>query len=157
MEAVREWLTSVVLVTMGLSVMQAIIPDGQIRKTASFLGGLVLMVVLLQPIFGMDAEALIWSEFYEDQVKMCQKELERRTRAEWETIIEQEVAAYISDQADTLGLEISAEVLADTGNDGLPVLSAELVGEPSEVLKTYLEEELGIPRERQVWNHERND
>ena len=157
MGAVQEWLTSVVMVTMVLSVVQALIPEGQIRKTGSFLGGLILIVVLLRPILGMDAGGVISPESYEDRVKNCQEELEQSARSEWETIIERKVAAYISDKADALGLEISAEVLVDTGDDGLPVLSAELAGEPSEGLKTYLEEELGIPRERQVWNHERND
>ena len=157
MEAVREWLTSVVVVTMVLSVAQAMIPDGQIRKTGSFLGGLILMVVLLQPMFGIDAEELLSSGSYEDQMLSCQKELERNTRAEWEGIIERKVATYISDKAHALGLETSAEVLIDADNDGLPILSVELAGEPSEALATYLEEELGIPRERQVWNHERNN
>lgn len=156
METVREWITSIVSVTMLLSVAQAIVPEGRIRGIFSFSGGLMLMVVLLQPILDIDAGDMVFQpELYREQIQLRQEELEQASRTEWEAIIERETAAYILDKADTLGLEISAEVRAETGADGLPVLSAELAGEPSEVLAEYLAEELGIPRERQEWNHER--
>lgn len=156
MEAVREWLTTVVTVTMLLSVAQTIIPEGRIGKIFSFSSGLVLMLVLIQPVLEIDMDHMVFrSEAYGEQIRVCREKLEQNARAEWETIIEQETAAYILDKADALELEISAEVRAETGADGLPVLTAELAGEPSEVLAEYLAEELGIPRERQVWNHER--
>lgn len=156
MEAVREWITSIVMVTMLLSAAQTLVPEGTIRKMFSFGGGLVLMMILLQPILRMDAGDLTFQpESYGERVEVRREELEEQVREEWKTIIEEETAAYISDKADALGLDISAEVLADTGRDGLPVLTAELAGEPSEILAEYLAVELGIPRERQVWRHER--
>ena len=116
------------------------------------------MVVLLQPILDIDAGDMVFQpELYREQIQLRQEELEQSALTEWEAIIERETAAYILDKADTLGLEISAEVRAETGADGLPVLSAELAGEPSEVLAEYLAEELGIPRERQVWKYDRKD
>ena len=158
MEAVREWMTSIVVVSMFLAVVHAMIPNGPIQKTGFFVGGLVLMIVLLQPVLDIDTEQMVMqTESYKEQVKMRRIELEQSACAEWETIIEQEVVAYISDKAGALGLEVSAEVLVDTGSDGLPVLSVELAGEPAENLEMYLEEELGIPRERQVWNDEKED
>ena len=55
-----------------------------------------------------------------------------------------------------LGLEVSARVETRAGEDGVPVpWSAELTGPRTEALASYLETELGIPAERQVW-HERN-
>lgn len=158
MDAVREWLTAVIMVTMLLSVAQTLVPEGRIRKIFSFSGGLVLMLVLLQPVLEMDPDAMTWRpESYEKQIRACREELEQSARTEWETIIEQETTAYILDKADALGLEISAEVQAETREEGLPVLTAELTGEPSEILEKYLTEELGIPRERQVWSHERKN
>ena len=35
-DAVREWIRSIVMVTMFLSVGQAMVPEGQIRKIFSF-------------------------------------------------------------------------------------------------------------------------
>ena len=41
------------------------------------------------------------------------------------------------------------------GEEGIPVpAAAELTGEPSPEMEQWLERELGIPVERQVWNHE---
>ena len=44
--AVREWLTSVVAVTLLLTVAQTLIPEGNIRKIAAFTGGLALLAAL---------------------------------------------------------------------------------------------------------------
>ena len=38
MEAVREWITTVVMTTMLISVAQTMVPEGRIRKIFSFSG-----------------------------------------------------------------------------------------------------------------------
>ena len=48
--AVRTWLTAVAAVSLLLSVVQYITPKGTLRDTASFIGGLLLLLVLLQPV-----------------------------------------------------------------------------------------------------------
>jgi stage III sporulation protein AF len=154
-EAVQEWIRSIVMVTMLLSVGQAMIPEGQIRKIFSFAGGLVLMIVLLQPVLGLKMDDVVKPlEAYERQISGQKEELEQQVRAEQETIIEQNLAAYISNQADVLEEGESVRIRAETAEDGSVILSAELVAQPSEPLEDYLEQELGIPRERQVWIHE---
>ena len=47
--ALREWLTSIVVVTLLLSVAQALVPEGNICRVASFLGGLILLLTMLRP------------------------------------------------------------------------------------------------------------
>ena len=157
-DSAREWITSIVMVTMFLSVAQTVLPDGKIRKVFSFSGGLVLMVALLQPILELKpGEVELRIERYENEIWERQEELEQVVGAEWEMLIEQEIAAYILDKADALGVDVSVQVQAETGTGEIPVLLAELTGQPSETLTEYLEEELGIPRERQVWIHEEKD
>jgi stage III sporulation protein AF len=154
-EAVREWIQSIVMVAMLLSVGQAMIPEGQIRKIFSFTGGLVLIVVLMQPVLGLEVGVLMEPlEEYEQQVSAQTEEIEKTVRAEQEAIIEQNLEAYISDKTDTLEEGGTVRIRAETAEDGTVILSAELVGQPSESLAEYLEQELGIPRERQVWIHE---
>jgi stage III sporulation protein AF len=154
-EAVRVWIQSIVMVAMLLSVGQAMIPEGQIRKIFSFTGGLVLIVVLIQPVLGLEVGVLMEPlEEYEQQVSAQTEEIEKTVRAEQEAIIEQNLEAYISDKTDTLEEGGTVRIRAETAEDGTVILSAELVGEPSESLAEYLEQELGIPRERQVWIHE---
>ena len=151
-DAVREWIRSIVML---LSVGQAMVPEGQIRKIFSFSGGLVLVIVLLHPVLGLEGSVLIEPlEVYERQIFKQKEELEQLVRAEQETIIEENLTAYISDKAEALEEGGAVRIRAETAEDGTVTLSAELVGQPSEPLTEYLEQELGIPRERQVWIHE---
>ena len=92
--AVREWLTSVVAVTLLLTVAQTLIPEGNIRKIAAFTGGLALLAALLQPVLRTDLSRL--------------------------------------------------ELDLDT--------YSQAVQERQEELAAYMERDLGIPRERQVWH-----
>ena len=53
MTAVREWITSVVMVSLLLSVTQALLPQGTVRKVASFTSGLVLGIAALRHGLGV--------------------------------------------------------------------------------------------------------
>lgn len=154
--AVREWLASIVVVALLLSVSQALIPAGTMRKIASFTGGLVLLTALLRPVLGADLERLhLDMGDYEAAIEARRAELEVGGKEAMAELIEERTAAYISDKATALGLSVEAWVETETGEDGVPVpVSVRLRGPRSEELAAYIEGELGIPRERQVW-HER--
>ena len=155
-EAVREWLTSLVLAAMLVTVAQSLIQPGTIRQIASFIGGLILLAVLLRPILasdllGFEVDFTAWQATVEER----EAELRREQGEELAAIIEERTEAYISDKAGELGLAVHARVETRAGNDGVPVpWSAELTGERSAELAACLTEDLGIPAERQVW-HER--
>jgi len=156
MGALREWLTSVVVVSVLLAVVQTLIPEGTVRKIGTFTGGLILLVTLLQPLLGVDFEALeLRLEQSRETVEQRQQELEQAGERELAELIERQTAAYIWDKADALGLDLSAEVRVERGPEGIPLpVSATLTGTYSEALSVYLERELGIPRERQVWHED---
>ena len=157
MEAVRVWLTSVVLVSVLLSAAQSLIPPGTVRKAAGFTGGLILLLVLLQPVLEADLDrlALDFSD-YQTAVEERQAELADTQTEAMASIIAEQTEAYILDKAGELGAEVTVRVETRTGGDGVPVpWSAELTGSWSQALASALETELGIPAERQVW-HERN-
>ena len=84
-----------------------------------------------------------------------QEELASAGNAELKALIESQTAAYISDKANALGLEVTVRVEAEAGADGIPVpAAADIQGARSEELASYMEQELGIPRERQSWHEE---
>ena len=155
--AVRAWLTSVVLVSVLLSAVQSLIPPGSVRKAANFTGGLILLLVLLQPVLGMDLEDLhLDFSDYQAAMEERQADLADMQTETMASIIAERTQAYILDKAGELGVDVTVQVETAAGEDGVPVpWSAELTGERSESLSSYLETELGIPAERQVW-HERN-
>ena len=136
MEAVRAWLTSVVLVSVLLSAAQSLIPPGTVRKAAGFTGELDF-------------------DHYQAAVEERQEELADTQTEAMASIIAEQTEAYILDKAGELGLEVTVRVETRTEGNGIPVpWSAELTGSWSQALASALETELGIPAERQVW-HER--
>ena len=152
-ETVRTWLTAVAAVTLLLSVVQQLVPPGSLRETASFAGGLILLTVLLQPLAALrGADLDLNFQDCRQAVEQQQTELEDRRQAELAALIESATAAYISDKADSMGLALEARVTAEAA-DGVPVPArVALTGEKSGELSRWLETELGIPAERQVWN-----
>ncbi|MCI9649009.1 stage III sporulation protein AF [Oscillibacter sp.] len=152
--AVREWLTSVVAVTLLLTVAQTLIPEGNIRKIAAFTGGLALLAALLQPVLRTDLSRLeLDLDAYGQAVEERRMELEAAREEELALVIASQTEAYILDKAAWLGLSLSVQVETETGAEGVPLpWAAEIKGAWSEELAAYMERELGIPRERQVWH-----
>lgn len=157
--AVRAWLTSVVVVSLLLAVAQTLIPEGSIRKIAGFTGGLVLLVALMQPLLGADLGGLRLNfGDYADAVQDRQAELEDTEKEQLATLIAQRTEAYISDKAAELGLDVRVQVRTEPSGDGTPIpAAAELFGPWSQPLATLMEQELGIPQERQVWHGEEHE
>ena len=156
MGVLREWLTSVITVSVLLAVAQTLIPEGTVRKISAFTGGLILLVTLLQPLLGVNLEKLeLRLDRSRETVEQRQQALEQAGEQELAELIEQQTAAYIWDKAEALGLDLSVEVQVERGADGIPIpVGAVLTGPYAEALSAYLERELGIPRERQVWHED---
>ena len=156
--ALREWLTSIVLVTLLLSVAQTLVPEGSIRRVVSFVGGLILLAVLLRPVLGTDLERLrLDFDGYEQALQEAREELASSSETELTERIEERTAAYISDKADALGLDVTVRVEAAAGPDGVTLPEkAELTGAYSQELADFMARELGISAERQVWHDWKN-
>ena len=154
MAAAREWLTAVVAAALLLSAVEALVPAGALREMAGFLGGLVLLITLVQPVLHADLSALeLELPEYRRMVEESQQALTAARQAELTGLIESGTASYISDKAAALGLELQVRVTARAGADGIPVpCRVEVTGPRSEALARWMEAELGIPAEGQVWN-----
>ena len=97
MAAAREWLTAVAAVTLLLSVAQLLVPPGNLREIASFVGGLILLAAMMQPLLKIDLSD-IQMDFssYQGAVEQRQAELENTQKEELTSLIEAETEAYIS-------------------------------------------------------------
>ncbi|MEY8386274.1 stage III sporulation protein AF [Oscillospiraceae bacterium 38-13] len=152
--AVRSWITSIAAVTLILTVVQTLVPEGTLRKITGFTGGLLLLAALLQPVLRTDLGRLrLDLSDYSRSIQERTEELESAGKEELAAIIAGRTAAYISDKADALGVPVTVRV--ETEGTPLPA-SAELTGPYSRELAEYIARELGIPEERQVW-HEGNN
>lgn len=158
-DAVRSWLTSIAAVTLMLTVVQTMVPEGTLRKISGFTGGLLLLAALLQPVLKTDLGRLrLDFSDYEEAVEIRAAELDAAGKEELSAIIAGRTAAYISDKADALGFWVTAQVETAPGADGeipIPVLAV-LTGPYSRELADWIAGELGIPAERQVWHEGKN-
>ena len=151
--ALRQWLTSIVVVTLLIYVMQTLVPSGTLRKVSGFIGGMVLLCALIQPILKTDLAALeLDLSDYSLAIEQRQAELEEAENQELSRIIAERTQAYIWDKADALGLSLQVRVRTQITEEGIPVpAEVELKGPESQELSQWLEQELGLPPERQVW------
>lgn len=103
-EAVQEWLRAVVVTALLLSVVQTLLPEGNVRRIASFSGGLILMLVLLRPLLGTDLSALeLDLAPYREAIEERQAELEAESDQELEQLIAERTVAYILEEAGQAG------------------------------------------------------
>lgn len=155
-EAVQEWLRAVVVTALLLSVVQTLLPEGNVRRIASFSGGLILMLVLLRPLLGTDLSALeLDLAPYREAIEERQAELEAQSDQELEQLIAERTGAYILEEAARLGMQIQVRVETAPGDDGMPVpVRVEITGAYSAQLSEWIARELGIPGEEQVWHEE---
>lgn len=159
MEALGKWLLSVSAAALLVSVVQTLIPEGGMRRVASFTGGLLLLAVLLRPVLGADFSGLSagldrWTE----QVEQRQWELESAQTDALAAGIAERAATYISDKGAALGLTVTAAVETRAGDNGIPVpYSAVIQGPWSEALSASIAADLGIPAERQTWKEQDNE
>lgn len=154
MALLREWLFSLVTVTVLLSLVQLLIPEGSLRRIAGFIGGLLLLVTLLQPLLRVDADQLDWDlRGYAQAVEQRKAELEQERQEQLAGLIAERTQAYILDKAASLGLSPQVWVQTQQGAEGIPIpFSVQLDIPQSPALAAYMERELGIPKERQVWS-----
>ena len=127
-ENIRQWLTCIVAVSMLLSVVQRLVPKGSLHRAASFLGGLVLLAVVLEPLPGLDLSGLEVPDWREETQKV-RREMEAQEESALAEGIAERTQAYISDKADALGLTLRVRVGTRPGEDGVPLpWSAEVEG-----------------------------
>lgn len=154
MAALRSWLISVTVVTLLISLVQTLVPEGTLRKISSFAGGLILLAVLVQPLPGGERVALVFNiSEYATQLDAQRQVLEEAGQEALGEEVARLTAAAIEEKAAEWGLQVSAKVeTAPDGDDGTPLPSAvTLKGEYSEALAEWIEEELGISTAAQTW------
>ena len=159
MEALGQWLLSVSAAALLVSVVQALIPEGGLRRAAVFTGGLLLLAVLLRPVVELDLSGFSAGlDHWTEQVEQRQTELEAAQSDALAAGIVERTASYISDKGAALGLTVTAEVETQAGEDGVPIpFSATITGPWSAELSALIAQDLGIPAERQTWKEQDNE
>ena len=158
MGLVRQWLLGVTAAALVLALADALAPEGGAKKVCRLAGGLALLLAAAGPLAGvLDGSALTQAvEGWRNRSQSLEQELEAQNEQFYLAIIEEETAAYVMDKARELGFDCEAEVTYGYDEDGVPcpweiAARGTWTQEQRARLERLLEEELGVPAQRQSY------
>lgn len=155
--AIRTWLVGITCAAAIVALAESIMPKGTVRKIGRSLGGLVLMVAILQPVLSFDFEnlSLVLTQ-YRSQAEGYSDALSLENSQLMEGIIAEQTRTYIVDKAKELGCAVSAEVSCEMSEEGFPfpagvTVTGEMSAAAQAQLTRSIEAELAIPAAAQVF------
>ena len=153
MDAFRIWLIGLMAVSILLTVLSTLLPEGTMKKIAGVTGGLVLLLTLLRGIKRLDlADIRLSYENCSLQISSQMKIYEAESRQNMESLIQERCSAYISEQAEALGLVCNPLVETMWTEENIPLPVAVAMDIPfHEELSRILAENLGIDATNQKW------
>ncbi len=155
MSFLREWLLGVVAAALAVALAQALIPEGAVRKAGRLVGGLVLLLAVVEPLTLWTPGELSLPGELAPSVEGAQTGGEEVMK----TLIAQKTGAYIVDKGSALGCPCTAKVTVAQDENGWSVpWSVELFGrwtpQAKKELSQVIAEQLGIPAQRQSFREE---
>lgn len=154
MEAVREWILSVVVVSMLVTLSQTLVPKGTFAGVSQLIGGLLLLITLLTPLTQVEGWVLPTGlQDYRVQIQDQQAVFAAMEQTQLELGIAQGTQAYILDKAEALGIACQVEVVTAIDDSGAVQLVEINFDVPwNEALSVYVEQTLGVGQEGQTWH-----
>ncbi|MBO7251497.1 MAG: hypothetical protein J6V25_02600 [Oscillospiraceae bacterium] len=156
MEALREYIFSVILGALLCSILSAIAGEKVQKNILSFLCGLFLMTIILPPLKQMDLSLNnILTGSIPTEKDQAIVEGKEQSRSAYRQYIKQELEAYILSKAAALQADISPEVVLSQDEYPIPIsvtITGRLTAEQKENLQIILGQDLGIGEENQYWN-----
>ena len=154
-ELARQWLLGVACTALILAVADSLAPDGGVKKVCRLAGGLALLLAAVGPLLRLNSGVL--SNMIEESqtaVQGYEETLEEQNNLFYQAVIEESAAAYIVDKAEEMGIFCQAEVTFSYDENGVPCVwevtaRGDWTDETREALERLLEEDLGVPRQRQ--------
>lgn len=153
MNGVQQYILSVVSTALICSIFMATVKNGAGGEVLRLLCGLFLGIAILLPISRLEIESLFEiPESIQSEGQTAMRAGEKMASNARKDIISARLQAYILDKASALNGNVEVEVVL--GKDSLPekaVITGDLTPYARTQMKTLLETELGIPKERQQW------
>lgn len=153
----RDWLMAVTCTAMALALIEGLVPAGTGKKVCRLAGGLALLLAAVSPVVRLDGgEIGDILAGYRAELGACEEALAEQSAERYKTIIAERTAAYIVDKAEEMGISCQAEVtIGYDGNGALcpwaVTARGEWTAEGREALARVMENDLGVPPERQYF------
>lgn len=156
MAEIREYLIGVAAAAILCGIVTAMSEEkGFLGSGMKLLTGLLMALALVSPWASIPLDGLFgWTQSIQADAGSLVHQGQSIGEETYRKVIKQRLEAYILDEAQALGLDLSVAVTL--AEDGVPIpVSAELTGSASPYLKQrmtlFLANELGIEREDQKW------
>lgn len=159
MSAISGWILRLVGAALISSAALTLAPEGAAKRAVRLACGLMSAAALMSAVLTFD-----YDEFSRESAKYRQELNEgaynggEEAAVQTRFIIESQLNEYILDKAEELGLSgLAVSVRCEWADEGFwyPTgvqISGNASEKTREKLKTYIEAELGIPKERQIWS-----
>jgi len=153
---VRSWLLGIVLTSLAGGLARQLAPQGKEQAMVRLVSGLLLALAILRPLAGdgwdgLEIAAGSFTLQSQEQAEVYRKNQQDALSA----IIAEKTEAYILDKANQLGLDCTVQISVAAGESGIPLpVSATIRGAYSPALAECMEEEVGIPAQKQIWLEE---
>ena len=159
MTAIRTYLLTIVAGTILIAFTLGLVQEGPQKKLLSFVGGLMLVLIVLSPVLQIKERHLA---SVLSQIRLDAEELragvEIQNRDIQAMIISEQCASYISDKARELGAELTVRIqMSDYGTVPYPtgvVLTGSYTQTNQARLIEMIEKEFAIPEDCQIWSKE---
>ena len=153
MPGIRRWMLGVVLTAFAGGLARQLTPKGREQAPVRLVCGLLLTLAVLQPLASVEWTASVFHPEDLRQQAADQADVYRAGQQDaLARVIAAKTEAYICDKADRLGLQCSVTVTTAAGESGIPLPDTVTVrGGYSAALASCIEEEVGVPPEKQFW------
>ena len=160
MEGLKGWLLSVLTVSLICALAEAMTKPGPTGRVVRLICGMALLCGVLLPLTGgpEGGEAALrpsWEDWTAGDRDALQEQLNREMKA----LIEARCEAYIQDKGREMNAEVRLRIRCTETENGVFVpaeaeILSPLPGPVRAEVKRLLEQELGVPAERQNWHTE---
>lgn len=156
MEAIREYLMGVTAASIICACAKSLVGEkGASGKVVKLICGLFLAFTVVRPMTEIQiSDFALMTYDVQMEAQAAVSTGEEFVQASLEDIIKAETEAYILDKARELDADIRVEVTVTSGAQPVPetvCINGKLSPYAKAQLKKLLEEDLGIPKEGQLW------
>lgn len=153
MTFLTKWLLSIIGTAFLIAIAEALMPDQRVREVGRLVGGLLLLLALLNPLLQLRlGEWDLSVGDYFSQVEEKENTYRQQQTDSFEILIKEECEAYIVTAAEELGLTVSAQIETAFDDNGTVQITSVRLNIPYHTaLSARIEEDLGLGPAQQNW------
>lgn len=156
MSELSQYILSIAVAAVISAIIGKMLPaNGAAAKIGKTLCGFFLLFTVLHPV--ADFQLAQWEDIrssIEYDAAQAAEAGKSMAQNEWKSIISERVSAYILDKAEKFDASLTVTVQLSEDQIPMPVqvqISGNISPYGKQQLQTIIEENLGIPKEAQIW------